>query len=871
MENNLEAHQDYQKIFCDKIEMIVQTYNSKTAFTYLCDTKDEVLTFNQVKKYLQNRKKGFRNIGLSAGDRVAIIAPHSPYNILTGFALSYSGITAALIDASLPIEEQEKLLSFSDVRAVFTIEKIYRQINLQLYENIPFFDVNSKEQLVPFNKLVKDCILVPETKDPEPDVIAILFSSGTTAQMKGIKVTYKSVLLAKEVFVRLAGLKDYMTYLLVLPFNHIAGFTGAMTYFLTGCELGFIEDVNASKLADGLLRFQPSYFAMVPAVYEVMEQKIRAKFHEKGNTAEKAINLLLKLSGFFRKYFGLNIGRKLFKGITSQVFGENIFGIGTGASPCKKTTAEFFLNLGLEWSNLYATTETNVPITATGVHDRYPADTTGNVNAHPEIQIRICNPDKNGIGEILVKSDLIMKGYFRQPEFTKAAFEDGYFKTGDYGFVDKKGYLHITGRIKESIVLRTGKKISPLDVDEYYSSRMPGVEFASRGIMNEEESYDEIHLFIEDKSYSATEKENISEELNNISRQASTMYKLDNIHFIQQIPKTTVGKVKRFCLEIPMEQKKEPVKRSTNMKKKVNRVYDKKSEEEILFEIIKHITESKINRVYNKKEKLKQDIGLDSLNLFEMCVALHELTGISIEGYLHDNITIGEVLNLLKEDNNIEQIENITKYPLKKTNRIQRHFNIFKKISYHFWDIESSGMEMLDFSQQYIFCPNHESHFDGIWIMSCLPIQVQEKICSMAADYLFEKKIYRFGVEIMGGVPVHRSGNTTLAMNRIYDCLSKEGYSLLIHPEGTRTRDGKLGEFKLGAARLAKQTNIKIVPVHIDGAREIYPPDRKHPKFSKENGQKRKLVIRFGRPIEPTNKSEQDITNEIREYMGENR
>lgn len=80
-----------------------------------------------------------------------------------------------------------------------------------------------------------------------------------------------------------------------------------------------------------------------------------------------------------------------------------------------------------------------------------------------------------------------------------------------------------------------------------------------------------------------------------------------------------------------------------------------------------------------------------------------------------------------------------------------------------------------------------------------------------------------------------------------------------------------MGEFKLGAARLAKQTNIKIVPVHIDGAREIYPPDRKHPKFSKENGQKRKLVIRFGRPIEPTNKSEQDITNEIREYMGENR
>lgn len=855
--------------FQQKINEIIKKYNIKTAVTYMKKNgEDETITFNEIGEFIHNAAQEFKQIGLVRGDRVAIISPHSPYAVFMGMALAYSGITVVLIDAALPQEEIQRLLEFSDVRAIFTISKIYNQFN-DMY-NIPCFSLEQGLKIVPFDAEKGNCHDLFPTQDPEDDVIAILFSSGTTDQMKGIKVTYKSVLIARDVFVRLAGLEDYMTYLLVLPFNHIAGFTGAMTYFLTGCGLGFIEDVNASKLADGLLHFQPHYFAMVPAVYEVMEQKIRAKLHEKGKVVEGTINLLLKLSGFFRKYFGLNIGRKLFKGITSQVFGENIFGIGTGASPCKKSTAEFFLNLGLEWANLYATTETSVPIVATGVHDHYPADTIGNVNAHPEIQIRIGNPDKNGMGEILVKSELMMKGYFRQPEITKTVFEDGYFKTGDYGFIDKKGYLHMTGRIKESIVLRTGKKISPLDVDEYYSSRMQGVEFASKGVTNEEESYDEIHLFVEDKSYSDNEKENISEELNNISRQAPSMYKLDNIHFIQQIPKTTVGKVKRFCLKVPVEQKKEPARGETNIKKKANGVSGKKSEKEILFGIINHITENKENRVYDETEKLEQDIGLDSLNLFEMCVALQEQTGVSVEGYLHENITIGEVLGLLKGDNdNINQMEDITKYPIKKTRRIQRNFKMFKKISCYFWNIESFGMEMLDFSQQYIFCPNHESHFDSLWIMSCLPIQVQEKICSMAADYLFEKKVYRFGVEIMGGIPVQRRENTTLAMNRIYDCLTKEGYSLLIHPEGTRTRDGNLGEFKLGAAGLAKQTNIKIVPVHIDGAREIYPPDRKYPRLSKENGQKRKLVIRFGHPIEPANKSEQEITDEIRKHMGE--
>lgn len=169
----------------------------------------------------------------------------------------------------------------------------------------------------------------------------------------------------------------------------------------------------------------------------------------------------------------------MFKNITKEVFGENIFGIGTGASPCKVETTEFFLNLGLEWSNLYATTETSVPITATGIKDKYPVDTVGNVNHHPEISVKINNPASSGIGEIVVKSELMMKGYFRSDDLTEETFDNGYFKTGDLGYIDKKGYLHITGRIKESIILENGKKVSPQDVDDYYLSIITEYDFAS--------------------------------------------------------------------------------------------------------------------------------------------------------------------------------------------------------------------------------------------------------------------------------------------------------------------------------------------------------------------------------------------------------
>lgn len=852
--------------FTEKVQQTIKKYNTKTALTYLRDTEDETISFCQIGDYIQQKEKEFQKIGLRAGDRAVILAPHSPYEVLTGIALSCSGITMVLIDASLPTEEQVKLVSLADVRVIFTTEEIYHRINGRVDSDIPFFDVDNRGILTPLRENVLDCSIRAATMEPEPDIIAVLFSSGTTDQMKGIQVTFSSVLKAREVFVRLAGLKDYMTYLLVLPFNHIAGFTGAMTYFLSGCGIGFIEDVNSSRMADGLLRFQPYYFAMVPKVYEVMEQKIRAGIHEKGKGVESIFNLLMRLSGFLRKHFGINVGRRMFKSVTRQVFGRNIYGIGTGASPCKPSTAEFYLNLGLEWSNLYAATETSVPIAATGVHDRYPSDSVGRVNAHPEIQIMIDHPDESGIGEILVKSGLMMKGYFRQPELTKRAFVGEYFRTGDYGRIDKKGYLHITGRIKESIVLRNGKKVSPGDVDEYYRSRYPDLEMASRGIEVKEDSWDEIHMFVEDALYSVEEKQRIRKKMLEISRQAPAMYKLEEIHFIWQIPKTTVGKVKRFCLEIPVEgTERKTSERLEQRWSETGAASQGKTtregiNEELLYEIIYQIIKNNDRKPYQLTDRLIQDIGMDSLNIFELCVTLQEQTGISIENYLHNDMTVGEVLSLIRGQKEKKkcgrQAGNLSQYPVIKTKRVQRNFRVLKKLFHFFWQIESYGMECLEFSGQYIFCPNHESHLDGLWIMSCLPSLVQENICSMAAEYLFEKRRYRLGVEIMGGIPVERTGNTTLAMKKIYDCIMRDGYSVLIHPEGTRTRNGELGKFKSGAAGLSKKTNVKIVPIHIEGAREIFPPDRRLPRISRIEGKKRKIVIRFGTPIDPAGKSE---------------
>ncbi len=857
MEN---AYDEYVK----KINTIINNYSNKTAVTYIRnnDTMDK-LTFHEIGDFIHNAVNAFRKIHLVQGDRVAIISAHSPWAVFMGIALTYSGITIVPIDASLPYQEIEKLLDFSDVRALFTTTKLYHYFSKNITDHIPCFHLDNGLAVTAFTANHADCSKLPPTSDPENDVIAILYSSGTTGQMKGVKVTYASALKARTVVERLAGLQDYMKYLLVLPFNHIAGFTSALTFFLTGCEIGFIEDVDSSKLQNGLKRFQPHCFVMVPKVYEVMEQKIRAAIRAKGAAVYHLIQALFKISGLFRKYLGINIGKKMFKSIIKEVFGENIFGIGTGASPCKTETAEFFLNLGLIWDNFYATTETNVPIAATGILDKYPANTIGNVNHHPEIEIQIKNADGNGIGEIIVKSELMMKGYFRRPDLTKEAFENGFFKTGDYGYIDKKGYLHMTGRIKESIILQNGKKVSPSDVDDYYAARISTYDIASRGIANEKEQYDEIHLFIANNDYTTAEQKRAIALLEEASRSAPSMYKLSGIHFVPKIPRTSVGKVKRFCLKIQDTEMEAP-------KKKIPVTSDEGLNiSDTVCYCIRCLQGLDADFKITTNMRLKEDIGMDSLNIFEMCVKLDEKYNASIEPMLHDNITISEIIQILEDRNeNHTAVNDAANYPIQRTDKDYKALDRFIKLSRCIWNFEVLGQENILPNENYIFCPNHESHFDGMWVIGNLDDRIKHTICSIAADYLFEKKLYRQGVIFMGGIPVHRSGNTTTAMKRAYECISNEGYNLLIHPEGTRTRNGTLGKFKQGAAKLSIESCVKIVPVCINGAYEIFPPHRKMPRlFDWKHFRRYPLQIKFGTPIAPDGKTAEEITEEIRQQI----
>lgn len=855
----------YYISFVENLQYICDKYSESEAITYMLDNGlKESIKYKDISNSIRDMSQLFNELKLQPGDRVAVIAPSMPNTFITCLALANSNITTVMIDATLPEEEISRLIVNADVRAICTIERIYISIKNMLQEEMPVINIDkSFGRIMLFEaEMINNKKKI--TEDGCPEVMVILYSSGTTSSMKGVMITYQSVMDSKAILADIYCVKERMTYLDVLPLNHIAGYDSTMMFFLSGCNLGMIENVNASKLHKGFLEYNPHYFGMVPKVYDVMAEKIMAAIREKGKIVEFVMNSLLKLSGFFRKHWNIKLGKVLFKPIYSKVFGKNIWGLAIMGTICKEETAKLFLNMGIEWGNLYALTEVNGPISSTGVYDHYPLNSVGKVDRHKNIEIRIKNPNESGIGEVQVKSSLIMKGYFRDPDLTAKSFEDGYFKTGDLGYIDNDNYLFITGRVKETIILHNGEKVSVNDVDEYYEKLCPNTVIASCGIKSNKD-FEEIHLFIEKGALSSAEVEEYRKAILAKSAQTVSIYKLAEVHIVDKIPLTSVGKVKRYLLKDMIEE---------NSKTDSEIVREEQSTaEDVALQAIKRIYTG--NETINKKSKLKDELGLDSLNLFEICTEIETKFNVNIVDSLDTVKTVGDLIEAI-ENNESKRSKSkgrkkydIAEFPREKIKKDINFLNRFKKLTMKLWDFQVVNAEVVLGKNKYILCPNHESYFDSMWVVAALQtvnIDIKD-FCCMAAEYLLNRQLFKKALRALGGIPVDRTGNSVPATERALECLKKDKCILLIHPEGTRTRNGEMGSFKMGAAKLAIEAQTEIIPVCIKGAYEIYPPSKKLPRIGRRKGSKYPLKIVFGNPICVEGKKSEEITTEIRNQI----
>lgn len=468
------------------------------------DKKDAIYFYNgsdylpisskELYKEVSLTSYGLRSLGIDWGDRVAILAETSHHWFIMDLAILCIGAVTVPLYPTWPSHYVLDLLKRSKAKGSFfsnlkQIEKVLPYINE--FENLNLFiskekekdEVFSFEELKEKGKKYKD-----EVKDDfkerilliNPDQIAtIIFTSGTTGIPKGVILTHRNISSNIKEALKLFNIGPKDKALSFLPLSHILERMVTYTYLNAGASIAYARSLE--KLNEDFLKVKPSIFVSVPRLYEkimdtikgkVEGNKIKEKIFQKAKRVAEEVSIYIEKNA--KLPFALKIKRKIFhlllyKKILNNLGGNLKFCI-SGGAPLEKKLLSFFLGAGVTIYEGYGLTETS-PVISANYEGNIKIGSVGKVLKNLEVKIA-------EDGEILVKGSSVFKGYLDDPVSTAEVFlSDGFFKTGDIGFIDEEGYLYITDRKKDLIITAGGKNIAPQPIENKIKNSK-GVSFA---------------------------------------------------------------------------------------------------------------------------------------------------------------------------------------------------------------------------------------------------------------------------------------------------------------------------------------------------------------------------------------------------------
>ena len=784
--------------------------------------------------------------GIVPGDRVAIVAENCPEWCIAYLAIMKQKATAVLIDASLEQDEIWKLLRKSKVRGICTTHKIIEKPGM--ISDIPVFDIlDNAKSFDGYNSKVS----TKKTTDGDENISTILYSSGTTKTASGIMHSHDALLKTTNMVIESNHLRNDSRFLAILPNSHIYGLIcQVIGSLMLGATLCFLESLNAEMLSGAFQDYRPTIFPAVPQMYEMLKSQAMRKINSDSKT-QKLFAAIFPKCLWLRKKTGINLGPVFFKSI-HQAFGGEIKVLCSAGAPLNAETADFFYGTGFDILITYGATETNIP-TIGNYGRKLTTDTCG--KAYPDVHVTFSSD-----GEILVKSPYIMLGYFDDETATLNAFnEDGWFKTGDLGCVDERGYIRILGRCKDNIVLATGKKVAPDDIEKAYEGIEEVQDLVVCGIPVSDGSYDEVYAF------AVAEPSKVEAALEHLKQRSAALpfnMKLSEIRFVDAIPKTSLQKPKRYLLKQKLEQYEKPVMLPQAEHEKVTTDISS-----IVREAVANIAKVDVSEVL-PETKLFSELAIDSLGSIELCCMVEEKCGIreDIAYVLHKKMTVAELTEYVSAPYDVksETYNLLQNYPLKKSKYDYNIFRLAQNLMFMIYNIRIQNDTFLPKNGGYIICSNHVTNFDYLFLTLNFTWERFHRFCCMAKKELFGKKILsRTIAKIAGMVPVDRDGFVNDAFSTIRSKLG-EGWGVLIYPEGTRSENGEIKTFKNGAAILSIEACVPIVPAYIEGGFKVFPKSRKLPNLFNWKKMKRYCVeVKYGEPVFPKGLSPDELTKHI--------
>ncbi len=447
----------------------VKRYGSSPCFTDFegPNGSKNTLTYEQSYEIIVNLASWLKENGVEKGDRIAVSGKNSPEWAITYLAAMYAGATVCPLDYALHEKELSNLLKTANPKFFFVDDEKFSYFKEGGFDFSVYSLSPKHEDLYVYN-------LKPEKKlekfenVSEDDLAAILFTSGTTGTPKGAMLTHKN--LSSDCFLAQTRLTIYHedVFYALLPIHHAYTMLAVFIESISvGAEVVFGKSMAVSRLMKELREGQITMLLGVPLLFNKLLSGIMKGVKAKGPVVFAAIYILRVISYVTKKLFHVNPGKFLFKSVLKAA---NIYSLRIaicGAGPLAPSVFKVYNEMGIDFVQGYGLTETS-PIIALNPVDHFKIKSVGQY-FFPWAEMKIIDQGEDGIGEVCVKGPMVFKGYYNMEEETKKVFtEDGFFRTGDLGKLDREGFLYLAGRAKNMIVTEGGKNVYPEEIENAF-------------------------------------------------------------------------------------------------------------------------------------------------------------------------------------------------------------------------------------------------------------------------------------------------------------------------------------------------------------------------------------------------------------------
>jgi long-chain acyl-CoA synthetase len=836
-------------------------------------------TYGQVGEMAWQGAGVLRQLGIKKDDRVILMSENRPEWGISYFATLLASGSVVPLDKELTLPEVLNLTRVSRSKAMVLSRKVVERLAGEADIAVPIGDGEDDPMAVwspahgafqgwlaqqgieakvfAFDELLSEPDVSAGAVKPEikgDSLASLIFTSGTTGTPKGVMLTHKNLTSMVSKLSSLFELYKHDKLLSVLPLHHTLEFSaGFLMPLMHGASVDYLEEIDADSLADALQDEGVTGMVGVPALWQLLERKIYKNVSDAGVIIEKVFDTIVDANRSLRDKlpWDLGAGKVLFFPVHRKLGGRMRLLI-SGGSALPADTLKAFRGLGFNLYEGYGMTESSPVLTVTRPGDKPIPGSVG--RALPGIDVRISEPDATGVGEIIAKGPNVMTGYFENPEATAQTLINGWLHTGDLGKIDDDGNVYIVGRKKEMILGASGENVYPDELEELYrdSKYIKELSVVGMPVAGDDKHEAVAALIVPDYEQSGSRdeiREHVREHVRKVSKALPLYKRLKVVHlWDRDLPKTAARKILRREVIKELQRLEKAAKGGAEAKQLAaagdgNTAW--------LITLLADVSQKKPGAITS--ESRLEELGFDSLMFTELAVAL-EAAGVDLPdpAELQGLETVADVEKLVARQGAKARTEKPKRDRLAKERREKEKSE--DAVGDDDIDVPSPlvslgrsalrrGMRALyervletDVYGEpppfggFIVAANHSSHLDTGLVKYALGEQGDALVALAAKDYFFDDPFRRMYFENFTNlVPMERHGSLRESLRLAGDVI-RDGYILLIFPEGTRSDTGVMTDFKPSLGYLAMSNKCGILPMYLSGTHEAMPKGRYLPK-----------------------------------------